>query len=178
MPEQSVLSPVVRPEAPGDAGAIRKVHEAAFGRPNEADLVEAIRRSPEFVPELSLVAEREGEIVGHAMLSLARIVGEPHAVEVLALAPVAVLPAYQRQGVGSLLVPAGIERARALGFRSIVLLGHPTYYPRFGFVPAERYGIVPPWGEPTPALMAMPLVPDGLTGVQGRLVYPPAFDAV
>lgn len=172
------MTPVIRPETPADREAIRRVHEQAFGRVNEADLVDAVRRSPGFIPGLSLVVEQVGRIVGHVMFSTAEVWDGERAVEVLALAPLAVLPSHQRQGIGSGLTREGIERARALGGRSVVVLGHPAYYPRFGFRPAAEFGILPPWGKPTPALMALALAPGGLDEVRGIVSYPAAFDGV
>jgi putative acetyltransferase len=168
----------IRREHPSDSASIRRVHELAFGRANEADLVDAIRASPGYLPELSLVAELEGLIVGHVMFSRVEVLDGGRPVETLALAPLAVLPSHQRQRVGSRLVTEGIHRARNLGFRSVVVLGHPDYYPRFGFLPAETSGILSPWEEPCPALMALALVPGGLEGIRGTLRYPPAFDGV
>jgi putative acetyltransferase len=168
----------IRVELPSDAAGIRHIHELAFGREAEANLVDAIRRSPGYVPELSLVAEQEGLLVGHIMFSIIQVEGDNHATDTLALAPLAVLPTHQRQGVGSRLTEEGITLARSRGFRSVVVLGHPSYYPRFGFLPAEQFGILPPWGEPTPALMVLPLVYGGLDGVQGTVRYPPAFSEV
>ena len=168
----------IRPEAPRDQEGIRHVNMMAFGREEEADIVDAIRASPGFVPELSLVAEQEGQIVGHVMFSMIEVVGESRSTRTLGLAPLAVLPSHQRQGVGSQLTTHGLARARELGFRSVIVLGHPDYYPRFGFLPAASFEIRPPWGEPSPALMVLPLVPGGLDGVRGTVKYPPAFGDV
>jgi len=169
---------IVRAECPSDRAGIRHIHELAFEQLNEADLVDAIRQSPEFVPELSLVAEEKGLLVGHILFSLVEVTVGDRSTPTLALAPLAVLPSHQRQGVGAKLTVEGIERARQQGFRSVVVLGHPTYYPRFGFRPAEEFGILPPWGEPCEALMVLELVPGGLQGVRGTVNYPPAFGAV
>jgi putative acetyltransferase len=166
----------IRPELPSDHEAVYRVHEQAFGRMVEADLAQRVRETLEFIPELSLVAERDGEVVGHVMFSVAWVVDGEARTEVIAVGPVGVLPGHQRRGIGSRLVEAGVARARELGYRAVLLLGHPEYYPRFGFRPAEEFGILPPWGEPTPALMALPLVPDGLAGVRGALRYCSAFD--
>ncbi|MDQ3760813.1 MAG: N-acetyltransferase [Actinomycetota bacterium] len=147
------------------------MHERAFGRPDEADLVDAVRHTESFLPELSLAAWDVDHLVGHILFSGAQLeAGAP----VLALAPMAVLPDRQRRGIGSLLVEAGLERARATEFQLVVVLGHPEYYPRFGFVPAARYGILAPFPVPGEAWMAVPL-PSYQRCARGRVVYPAAF---
>jgi putative acetyltransferase len=173
-----VIEVHIRPETPADRAAIREVNERAFGKPNEANLVDALRASPAFIPDLSLVAERDGAVVGHVMFSIVSVEGDADSVEVLALAPVAVRPEWQRQGIGGRLIRAGLERAVALGHRAVVLIGHPTYYPRFGFTTARAFGIEPPFPLPDEVFMALPLQPGGLEGVRGNLVYPPAFREV
>ncbi len=166
---------VVRTEDPDDFDAIAVVVEAAFGRPEQvAQLVEKIRASDRYVPELALVAVEDGEVVGHTMLSYSTLVGdEEH--EVLQLSPVAVTPARQRGGIGGALMRAGIEGAKARHEPLVVVLGSPFYYPRFGFEPCRRYGIEPPVPEMEPAFMVLPL-PEYDERYQGRVVFPPAFD--
>ncbi len=174
---------IVRRERGEDAPAIADVHRRAFGEENVAQLVELIRASDRFVPELSLVAEDGGDVVGHVLLShvtfepLGASGPEPHARrEVLTLSPVGVLPEYQRRGVGAALIAEALERARRLGEELVVLEGIPAYYPRFGFVRASTLGIDPPRPVPDEAWMALPLVPG--REWRGRVVYPPAFDVV
>ncbi|MGZ4594276.1 MAG: GNAT family N-acetyltransferase [Actinomycetes bacterium] len=171
----------IRPEQVADHAAIRRVVRAAFDHHQSvADLVELIRQSPEFVPELSLVARHEDEIVGHVMLSHAELVdehGSRH--RVLTLSPLAVLPAVQGRGVGSALVPAGLAGADAYGARLVVLEGSPRYYPRFGFRDCRTLGVqidLPDWAPPE-AGMAYPLSSYD-PAARGRLVYPPAFAAI
>jgi putative acetyltransferase len=159
----------IRPETEGDHLAIRDVNEQAFGRPTEADMVEKVRRSPGFVPELSLVAEQDGQIVGHALFSEVTIEDEGVSWTVLALGPIAVRPEFQRQGIGGRMIREGMVRAAALGYRAVVLIGHPTYYPRFGFVPASRYGLTCTFRVPDDVFMAYPLRPDGLDEVRGTV---------
>ncbi|MBI3098214.1 MAG: N-acetyltransferase [Planctomycetes bacterium] len=214
----------VRPEIPSDAPAIAEVNRLAFGQENEGRLVEAIRRGPGFDPRLSLVAEEEGQVVGHILLSPIGIElrsggrvpttpagrvptsslqeGTPplsnHAVgtderaaddrsvpapaagvhPALALAPMAVRPGFQRRGIGSDLVRAGLDRASALGHRIVIVLGHPEYYPRFGFRPARPLGIEPPFLVRDEVFMALELFPGALDGVRGTVRYPPVFDGV
>src|SRR5579871_1327540 len=106
----------IRPENARDRDAIREVNEQAFGRPLEAGIVEKVRQSPGFVPDLSLVAEREGQIVGHALFSEVTLEGETASWTVMALGPIAVRPAYQKQGIGGQMIRSGITRATALGY--------------------------------------------------------------
>src|SRR5579871_2695796 len=131
----------IRPETQTDWEAIRQVNTKAFGRATEAGIVEKMRSGVGFVPELSLVAEHAGEIIGHVLFSEARIQGENREWTTLALGPVAVKPEFQRQGVGGQMIRSGLERAAALGYGAVLLIGHPTYYPRFGFTPASRFGL-------------------------------------
>ena len=175
------MKPEIRPETPDDHLAIRAVVAAAFEHdPGVAELVELIRASPNYVPDLSLVACRDGEIVGHVMLSHAELVdehGQRH--RILTLSPLAVAPAAQRQGIGSALVPAGLAAAEALGEPLVVLEGSPRYYPRFGFRDCRTFGItieLPDWAPPD-AGQAYPLSAYD-PALHGRLVYPPAFAAV
>jgi putative acetyltransferase len=171
----------IRPESREDHAAIRRVVRAAFDKhPTVADLVDLIRESPEFVPELSLIACHSGEVVGHVMLSHAELVDEigvRH--RILTLSPLAVAPALQRRGIGSALVPAGLATAEAMGEPLVVLQGSPGYYPRFGFRDCRTLGIeidLPDWAPPD-AGMAYPLSTYD-PSLRGRLIEPPAFAAV
>lgn len=168
----------IRMEGAADMEAIRAVNELAFGRANEARLVEAVRRSPGFVPELSLVAVDEERIVGHALFSRVTVEAEGETVDVLALGPIAVRPEFQRRGIGGALVRQGLERAAALGFRAVVLIGHPEYYPRFGFRSASLWGLKTAYPVPEEVFLALPLQEGGMDGLSGMVVYPPAFDEV
>lgn len=166
----------IRPEVPADHDAARHVLERAFGAgAGEADLVDALRAARAHVPELCLVATgSEGELVGHLFFSRARL-ASGH--DVLALAPMAVLPQWQGRGVGSRMVEDGLERAARTEFALVVVLGHPEYYPRFGFEPAAAFGLAAPWDVPPEAWMALPL-PAYRPEARGLVTYPPAFDAV
>jgi len=175
------VQPEIRPETRDDQAAIRAVVLAAFEHdPSVADLVDLIRDSPGFVPELSLVACHEGEVVGHVMLSRAELVDE-HGVGrwILTLSPLGVAPAEQRKGIGSALVRAGLAAAEGLGEPLVVLQGSPLYYPRFGFRDCRTLGIemtLPDWA-PAEAGMAYPLSTYD-PSLRGRLIEPPAFAAV
>jgi putative acetyltransferase len=168
----------IRPEVPADHAAIRDVVLAAFDTHLVvADLVELIRASPQYVPELSLVALLDREVVGHVMLSHADVEdGDGVRREVLTLSPLSVAPAHQGQGIGSALVPAGLAAADALGEPVVLLEGSPAYYPRFGFRDSRTLGLhitLPDWAAPE-AGMAYPLTAYD-PSVRGRLVYPAAF---
>ncbi len=161
----------IRPETEADRTAIDRVNRQAFGRDEEASLVRRLR--DEGLVVVSLVAEQDGAVVGHLMLSWLPTRVEGHLLRVVALAPVAVLPERQRQGIGSRLVEASIEAARALNVEAIIVLGHPRFYPRFGFSAAAAQGLSAPFsGE---AFMALELVPGTLAGKAGSVHYPAAF---
>ncbi len=165
----------IRPERPQDREAISQVHQLAFGQPNEALLVEALRRAPAFIPELSLVALDATQVVGHILFSRIAVRTPSDARPALALAPMAVLPAFQRRGIGSGLVKRGLADARSLGHGLVIVVGHPDYYPRFGFVRAEPFGIRAPFEVSGEAFMVLELQASALQGCRGEVVYPPQF---
>jgi putative acetyltransferase len=165
----------VRPETGADRVAVRQVNERAFGRTDEANLVDALRR--QVSPFVSLVAVRDAAIVGHICFTPVTFEGDPSFAGV-GLAPMAVLPEYQRGGVGSELVRAGVAACRALGRGAIVVLGHTGYYPRFGFQPASRWHLTCDYPVPDDAFMALELEPDVLSARAGRVHYHAAFSAV
>jgi putative acetyltransferase len=165
----------VRPEAAPDHDGIRRVHELAFApSPAEARLVDLLRAAGDLVPGLCLVAVEGGEVVGHIAYSRARL-ESGH--EVLSLAPMGVLPDRQRRGIGSALVRESLERAAATDFPLVVVLGHPGYYPRFGFEPAARLGAIDPYDAPPEAWMAQRL-PRYVPEARGRVKYAEAFALV
>jgi|HubBroStandDraft_5_1064220.scaffolds.fasta_scaffold421309_2 putative acetyltransferase len=151
--------------------AIRAVNEAAFGEVAEADLVDKLRGDGSAL--VSLVAERESAIIGHVLFSRMWIDTTPGLVPAVALAPVAVVPEHQRSGIGQRLIERGLDLLRARGERIVLVLGHPGYYPRFGFSAEKAALLEAPF--PREAFMAMELVDGALVGVQGRVVYPPPF---
>lgn len=162
---------LIRHETPADILAIRAVNEAAFETGAEAALVDALRENGKYT--LSLVAVMEGEIVGHILFT--DIILEPGGAEarILGLAPMAVRPEWQGRGIGSALVRRGLEDCRELGYRGIVVLGHPTFYPRFGFTPASRIRITCIYEAPDEAFMALALGDAELP--KGRALYQPEF---
>ncbi|MDQ4134244.1 MAG: N-acetyltransferase [Actinomycetota bacterium] len=161
----------IRPERPEEAPLIRRVNESAFGQPDEADIVDRLRGSPHWIDELSLVAVDSGELVGHLLLSTVTL---DAGIDVLALAPMAVVPQRQRQGVGSALVREALARAATTKFPLIIVVGHPEYYPRFGFEAAAERGVSAPFPVPDQAWMLYRL-PRYDSAIRGRVVYPPAF---
>jgi putative acetyltransferase len=169
---------IIRAEEPGDICDIDNVARAAFRRDEEVLLIRALRAAGDFDPVLSRVAILDGAVVGHVLFPDIAIVNGEETIPALALAPVTVLPAFQRWGMGSLLIRDGLAVCRNLGHRIVIVLGNPTYYSRFGFSPAGRSGISAPFPAPDNAFMALPLVPDALTGIHGTVRYPVAFDIV
>jgi putative acetyltransferase len=168
----------VRQEIDKDYRGITNVNNLGFGQKNEGQLILKLRKTRKFIPGLSLVAEIEGRIVGHILFFPIEIRREEQVFPSLALAPMAVLPEYQRQGIGGQLVEEGLKRARKLGFKSVIVLGHAAYYTRFGFEPAGKWGIRPPFEVPDDVFMALGLVRDGLKDIQGTVEYPPEFNNV
>jgi putative acetyltransferase len=164
----------IRPETPVDLDAIRAINRAAFGTAVEADLVDALRR--EASPLISLVADDGGTVAGHVMLSPVKIDGEaPGSRLLMGLAPVAVLPARQRGGIGGALIREGLAACRLHGAAAVVLVGMPEYYPRFGFVPASRFGLTCEYDVPDDVFMAVELEAGALEGRRGLVRYHPAF---
>lgn len=166
---------LIREETEGDYARIAEVVEAAFGRANEARLVEAIRASPYYVPELSLVAHAGGEVVGHVMFSYATLRGDEDR-RVLCMAPVSVAPAWQSKGVGGAMIREGLARCEARGEPLVHVLGHPAYYPRFRFAPARPHGIEPADPRTNDGAFMMIKLSAYDARYRGRIVYPPAFD--
>ncbi len=171
------LDVTVRRETPADAPAIREVLEQAFGQPGEANLVDRIRETEAFIPDLSLLAESEGRAVGHVLFSKVPVRVKVLYVKALALAPLGVRPAVHRRGVGSALVRAGLDAARKLSFPFVVVVGDPRYYTRFGFKPG-RPQLEANFDFPFEAFQVAELRPGSLSGLQGRVEYPPLWEGV
>jgi putative acetyltransferase len=163
----------LRKERPGDREAVDRVNRLAFEQADEAEIVARLRESSAFIPELSIVADNDGEIVGHILFTRVEL-DPPADLRVISLAPMAVLPERQRNGVGSALVQRGLDVARDLGEEVVVLVGHPEYYPRFGFELGSRWGMSNPFPGTDEAFFAMPLR-DGVNVPSGTVVYPPEF---
>ena len=155
---------------------VKKAFEnVVYSDQSEPYLVQRLRVSEAFIPELSLVAEYKKEIIGHIILSKIEIHNADKKFSSLALAPVSVLPSFQSQGVGSQLIQKAHEIAQAMGFESIVLIGHEGYYPRFGYQPAGQYEISFPFEVPKENAMVIELLKGALDHLKGIVVYPKAF---
>lgn len=170
-------TPVIRPETPEDHQAVFAVLTEAFEQRSEGRLVNALRNSDHFIPELSLVAELEGSIIGHILFTRMQIRTEDGLVDALSLAPMAVARSRQKQGIGSQLVIRGLEECRRLGFNIVLVLGHAEYYPRFGFTPARARGIDCPWPDvPDESWLVLELIEGALRDIRGTAVYSPLFN--
>jgi len=166
----------VRTESTKDDESVRRVNELAFEQPNEADLVDALRANAR--PFISLVAVVDEQVVGHIFFSPVSIESENGVFTAMGLAPMAVLPEYQNQGIGSQLVREGLKECQRLGHGIVVVLGHANYYPRFGFTPASLKGLRSEYDVPDEAFMVTELVPGALEGRRGLVKYHPEFGKV
>ncbi len=164
---------VIRLEDPADLPAIRQVNEQAFGQPNEANAVDLIRQRGH--ASLSLVAVDKGQLRGHILFSPIDLEPTNDTLQVLGIGPVVVLPGFQQTGIGSRLVRAGLWICHQRGVDAVILVGHPEYYPRFGFIPARTFHLTSDYGDGD-AFMALELKPGVLTGTNGRVRYVPEFE--
>lgn len=169
------MSVLIRPEVTEDRDAIRRVNRDAFGGEAEANLVEALRDLG--YVELSLVAEHDGRVVGHLLFSEIRVIAGSTTLKALSLAPMAVLPEFQRSGIGTQLVEEGLQRCRESGHQIVLVLGHPEFYPKFGFAAELARPIESPFGGGD-AWMGLELRPGALQGVQGRVEFSAPFMAL
>jgi len=164
---------VIRAEIEEDGPAIRSVNESAFGGAREADLVDVLRDVAS--PFVSLVAVEDDQVVGHILFSPVSVETEGGGFGALALAPMAVLPGYQKRGIGSRLVREGLKECGRLGHRIVFVLGHAEYYPRFGFTPAREKGLTCEYPVPDEVFMVAELEPGVLRGRRGLVKYHPLF---
>ena len=163
----------IREEQSEDIPIIREVNKRAFGQPQEADVVDELRRNCNDL--MSLVAVAQDQVVGHILFSPATIESEDRIVRGVGLAPMAVLPEYQRKGVGAELIRTGITRLEGKGCPFVIVLGHAEYYPRFGFETASRYGVRSEWDVPDDAFMILILNKSEMQGISGLARYRPEF---
>lgn len=166
---------IVRAEKSEDVKVVHRVNTAAFGREGEANLVDQLRQVAD---TLSFVAVESEQIVGHIFFSPVTIDGECDDLLVLGLAPVAVLPDYQRQGIGTLLIQQGLRECERCGFQAVVVLGSPEYYGRFGFTPAKEKGLKCEYSVPDEAFMVLELKRDALQNCAGTVKYRSEFDTL
>lgn len=172
---------IVRQEQKTDYDIVFEIIEDAFNSMpfsdgSEGELVFRLRKSANFEPRLSLVAEDDGMLVGHILFTPIHIVDGENKVVSLSLAPVSVLPEYQRKGIGSQLIKEGHSIARELGYESVFVLGHPEYYPYFGYEPSTNWNISSPFDVPAEYFMAIELKPGALKEAKGTVVYPKEFE--
>lgn len=163
----------MRSEEPEDYESVRRVNELALGRRNEADLVESLRENAR--PYVSLVAVVGEQVVGHIFFSPVSIESESNAFTAMGLAPMAVLPSHQNQGIGSQLVREGLKECQRIGEDIVVVLGHPNYYPRFGFKPASSNGLRSEYDVRDEVFMVAELRPGALSGRRGVVKYHSEF---
>lgn len=165
------MAQMIRAAKPADADAIAALNRAAFGGEDEVGIIE--RLHSDGLVAVELVAEEGGTVSGHILLSWLPVMMDGRVVRALALAPMAVRPGLQKQGIGGRLIVAALDQARAMGAQAVIVLGHPDYYPRFGFSAVLARNLASPFsGE---AFMALELVPGALAGRQGSVSYPTAF---
>ncbi len=164
---------IIRPEKTADIARIREININAFGEKTEADLVDALRKSG--IPLISLVAEEDNSAIGHIVFSPVTIDNGCSGISVAGLAPMSVLPEFQRKGVGSMLVREGLKQCKQAGYAAVVVLGHPEYYPRFGFVPSVTYNIKSDYDVPENAFMIMELTEGSLKECRGIIKYHECF---
>jgi predicted N-acetyltransferase YhbS len=175
---------IIRQETPDETQWVVELTERAFktlplSEGKEGMLVNELRKSNNFIPELSLVAELDGKVVGHILFTPIIIDNGEQQFQSLVLAPVSVLPEFHNKGIGSQLILAGHQKAKELGYQSVILVGHPEYYPRFGYRPCVTWNIKSPIDLPSDdVFMALELTEGALNGVSGTVVFPPEFEGV
>ncbi|MDE5420914.1 N-acetyltransferase [Ancylomarina sp. DW003] len=165
----------IRPEHKNDLPAISMINDLAFGQETEGDLIVKLRKNRNFIKELSLVACMGNEIIGHILFSKITIKNETEEFESLALAPMSVIPELQGLGIGSQLINKGLQKAIKLGYESVIVLGHESYYPKFKFSPASHFQITCPSNVPDKNFMALELKKGSLDSVSGCVIYPKEF---
>lgn len=170
----------IRQEALSDHPIVFDLIEQAFRNEMMSDkkeqfLVERLRKSDSFIPELSIVATTSNKIVGYILLTKIIIETNSESITSLALAPVAVLPAFQKKGIGRRLIEEAHRSAKELGYKSVILLGHENYYPKFGYQPLHHFNVSLPFEAPKENCMAIELVPNSLKNIAGKVIYPKEF---
>ncbi len=166
---------LIRKETPDDFRQVARLIEMAFGQKKEAVLVEKLRHNKKYNSNLSIVAEYNERVIGHILFFPIVIRTQETEIESLALAPLSVSPEFQKMGVGRRLIEDGLRKAREIGYTSVIVLGHPEYYSKFGFVPARKWGIFAPFEVSADAFMGIELQADALLDASGVVEYPEEF---
>lgn len=166
---------IVRAETPQDFPKTYNLNNLAFKGSAEAELVDRLRNTKAFINELSLVAILDDTLVGHILLSEIEVVNDNDRNIGLSLAPMAVEPTFQKQGIGSKLIKEALKQAQAIGYKFVIVLGHETFYPKFGFKPAHNWNIKAPFNAPPASYMAIELEKGALNQVSGIVQYPKEF---
>lgn len=166
----------IRDELSSDIENIWEINTDAFGTEDEANIVNALRSSG--CTYISLVAETEDKVVGYILFTPVELSGNQNNLKMAGLAPMAVSSQYQNKGIGSKLVKAGLDRCKSLGYDAVVVLGHPNYYPKFGFIPSVKFGIKSEYEVPDDVFMILELVQGSLKNHKGIIKYHEAFNSV
>jgi predicted N-acetyltransferase YhbS len=168
----------IQPETPDDIDEIYELNQLVFEQDNEARLVDHVRQGPHFIPELSLVAYSDEKLIGYILFSQITIANGEYRYQSLGLTSMVVHPEYQKRGIGAKLITHGLQRASELGFTDVFVFGHEFYFPKFGFVPAAKWNIRPPFDVPSEVFMALELVPNALANVSGVVEFPIEFSVM
>ena len=166
---------IIRQELKEDLARIKKINDLAFEQEDEGRLVNKLRKKDQFIPDLSLVAETEETVVGHILFYPVKIISTNTSHTTLSLGPMAVLPEFRKKSIGKKLIYEGLKRAKDLGFRSVIVVGHPGYYPKFGFTNASDWNIKVPFEVPDEVFMALEIVNGELKDKPGVIEYPAEF---
>ena len=166
---------IIRQELKEDLARIKEINDQAFEQEDEGRLINKLRQKDQFIPELSLIAEVDQNLVGHILFYPVKIISEDQKHITLSLGPMSALPEYQKKGIGSKLINEGLKRAKDLGFRSVIVVGNPEYYPKFGFTKASNWSIKVPFEVPDEVFMALEIVKGELQDKPGIIDYPKEF---
>lgn len=168
----------IRPEEPADIDEIYELNRLVFGQDNEARLVEHIRQGPNFIPQLSLVAYSDDKLIGYILFSKIAVTNGDFKHESLGVTSMVVHPGFRKRGVGARLLTIGLQKATGLDYADVFVLGHEFYFPKFGFLPAARWNIRPPFDVPAEVFMALELIPNALKNVSGIVEFPIEFSVI
>lgn len=168
----------IRPEQPADIDDVYELNQLVFEQDNEARLIDHVRQGPHFISELSLVAYSDEKLIGYILFSQITIANGDYRHQSLGLTSMVVHPAYQKRGVGAKLITYGLQRATDLGYTDVFVFGHEFYFPKFGFLPATKWNIRPPFEVPAEVFMGLELEPNALKHVSGIVEFPIEFSVI